>query len=197
MDRNARSWRLRRRLCLRYAVLSVAVAAAWVLAPGDALFAAPLTWIAGATVLSPEQKDSGRQLNVLVDGERIAAVTAELPADAAQGATVVNADGLFLIPGLIDAHTHLQSVPGFTPVMQPGHPALVRAYRAQLPRSFLRYGYTTVIDLTVARRCRCPAGTPRKTPRRRSASWPSPTRWSSRRTRAAQAPIRRRRRWRA
>ncbi len=65
MDRNARSWRLRRRLCLRYAVLPVAVAAAWVLAAGDALFAAPLTWIAGATVLSPEHKDSGRQLNVL------------------------------------------------------------------------------------------------------------------------------------
>jgi hypothetical protein len=175
-----------------------------VLAQGDALFAAPLTWIAGATVLSPEQKDSGRQLNVLVDGERIAAVTAELPADAAQGATVVNADGLFLIPGLIDGHTHLQSVPGFTPLMQLGHPALVRAYRAQLPRSFLRYGYTTVIDLIVADpdalavfaqgsrrrpcgristpvapRCRCPAATPCKTSRRGSASSPSPTRWSS------------------
>jgi imidazolonepropionase-like amidohydrolase len=149
MDRNPRSWRLHCGLRLRYAVLSVAVAAS-VLAQGDALFAAPLTWIAGATVLSPEQKDSGRQLNVLVDGERIAAVTAELPADAAQGATVVNADGLFLIPGLIDGHTHLQSVPGFTPLMQLGHPALVRAYRAQLPRSFLRYGYTTVIDLIVA-----------------------------------------------
>jgi imidazolonepropionase-like amidohydrolase len=27
------------------------------------------------------------------------------------------------------------------------HPFLVRDYRAQLPRSFLRYGYTTVIDL--------------------------------------------------
>src|SRR5258707_8504704 len=74
MDRNPRSWRLHCGLRLRYAVLSVAVAA-WVLAQGDALSAAPLTWIAGATVLSPEQKDSGRQLNVLVDGERIAVVT--------------------------------------------------------------------------------------------------------------------------
>jgi imidazolonepropionase-like amidohydrolase len=150
MDRNTRSWRRRRRLCLRYAVLSVVVAAAWLLGQGGALFAAPRTWIAGATVLSAEQQDAGRKLNVLVEGERIAAVTAELPADAAQDATVVNADGLFLIPGLIDGHTHLQSVPGFTPLMQFDHPALVRAYRAQLPRSFLRYGYTTVIDLIVA-----------------------------------------------
>src|SRR5258708_11260383 len=150
MHMDARPRGPRRTRSLRFPFLSLAAAAAWLLAHGDPLFAAPRTWIAGATVLSPEQKDSGRQLNVLVDGERIAAVTAELPADAAQGATVVNADGLFLIPGLIDGHTHLQSVPGFTPVMQLGHPALVRAYRAQLPRSFLRYGYTTVIDLIVA-----------------------------------------------
>src|SRR5713226_10665814 len=44
MDRNPRSWRLHCGLRLRYAVLSVAVAAS-VLAHGDALFAAPLTWI--------------------------------------------------------------------------------------------------------------------------------------------------------
>jgi imidazolonepropionase-like amidohydrolase len=150
MHMDARSRGLRRTRSLRFAFLSLAAAAAWLLAQGDPLFAAPRTWIAGATVLSPEQKDSGRKLNVLVDGERIAAVATELPAEAAQDATVVNADGLFLIPGLIDGHTHLQSVPGFTAVMQFDHAALVRAYRAQLPRSFLRYGYTTVIDLIVA-----------------------------------------------
>jgi len=150
MHMDARPRGPRRTRSLRFSCLSLAAAAAWLLAHGDPLFAAPRTWIAGATVLSPEQKDSGRKLNVLVDGERIAAVATELPAEAAQDATVVNADGLFLIPGLIDGHTHLQSVPGFTPVMQFDHPALVRAYRAQLPRSFLRYGYTTVIDLIVA-----------------------------------------------
>ena len=150
MHMDARPRGPRRTRSLRFSCLSLAAAAAWLLAHGDPLFAAPRTWIAGATVLSPEQKDSGRKLNVLVDGERIAAVATELPAEAAQDATVVNADGMFLIPGLIDGHTHLQSVPGMTPVMQFGHPDLVRTYRAQLPRSFLRYGYTTVIDLIVA-----------------------------------------------
>src|SRR5260370_37463910 len=150
MHMDARSRGLRRTRSLRFFVLSLAAAAAWLLAHGDPLFAAPRTWIAGATVLSPEQKDSGRKLNVLVDGERIAAVATELPAEAAQDATVVNADGMFLIPGLIDGHTHLQSVPGMTPVMQFGPSDLGRSFRASLPRSFLRYGYTTVIDLIVA-----------------------------------------------
>jgi len=218
MHMDARSRGLRRTRSLRFSVLSLAAAAAWLLAQGDALFAAPRTWIAGATVLSPEQKDSGRKLNVLVDGERIVAVATELPAEAAQDATVVDADGLFLIPGLIDGHTHLQSVPGFTPVMQFGHPALVRAYRAQLPRSFLRYGYTTVIDLIVADpdalaafaqaptrpdfytcgpALPVPGGYPTQNAPRSSATASSPTRWSSRKTRAAQAPIRRKRRLRA
>lgn len=105
------------------------------------------TWIVGATVLSPERGDAGQVLNVLIDGERIAAVTATLPADAAQSAQIVDASGQVLIPGLIDGHVHLASVPGFSPVMPFTHPRITRDYRAQMPRSFLRYGYTTVVDL--------------------------------------------------
>lgn len=105
------------------------------------------TWIVGATVLSPERGDDGQPLNVLIEGERIAAVTATLPADAAQTAQIVDASGQVLIPGLIDGHVHLASVPGFNPVMPFTHPFITRDYRAQMPRSFLRYGYTTVVDL--------------------------------------------------
>jgi len=42
--------------------------------------------------------------DVLVDGERIAAIAPGLPAD---GATVVDAQGMYLLPGGIDVHTHL------------------------------------------------------------------------------------------
>ena len=64
-----------------------------------------------------------------------------------KGAEIVDGQGKTLLPGLIDSHVHLASVPGFSPVMEYRHPFLTREYRAQLPRSFLRYGYTTVIDL--------------------------------------------------
>jgi imidazolonepropionase-like amidohydrolase len=107
------------------------------------------TWIVGATVISPEQQDIGHRLNVLVEGDRIAAVTDALPGDAAQSAIIVHAEGRFLIPGLIDSHVHLSSIPGLTFGQQP---ELAAAYLKQVPRSYLRYGYTTVIDVNVTDR---------------------------------------------
>jgi imidazolonepropionase-like amidohydrolase len=114
---------------------------------GAAVAAEPRTWIVGATVISPERADDGRKLNVLIEGERIAAVAEALPPGAADNATIVDATGSYLIPGLIDSHVHLQTIPGLTPPMESRHSNLVRDYRAQMPRSFLRYGYTTVVDL--------------------------------------------------
>ena len=130
----------------------VSVLAAWLAMPGATLGAESRTWIVGATVLSPERKDSGRLVNVLIEGERIATVSADLPPNAQRGADMVDARGAFLIPGLIDSHVHLSSVPGMDPIMQYLRPTLVRAYTKQMPRSYLRYGYTTVIDLTIVDR---------------------------------------------
>jgi imidazolonepropionase-like amidohydrolase len=106
------------------------------------------TWIVGATVISPERPDSGQVLQVLIDGDRIAAVTPTLPVDMT-GAAVVPAEGQYLIPGLMDSHVHLTSVPAIPHPMRAQHPDLVEAYLRQVPRSFLRYGYTTVVDLIV------------------------------------------------
>lgn len=114
---------------------------------GSAPGAESRTWIVGATVLSPERKDSGRKLNVLIEGERVAALAERLPSNARQSATVVDAAGGVLIPGLIDSHVHVQLVPGMTYPMTQEYPAIVSAYRTQAPRSYLMYGYTTVVDL--------------------------------------------------
>ena len=117
--------------------------------PGIAATTPARTWIVGATVISPERQDAGRVLNVLIEGDRIAAVTATLPADAGQNATIVNAQGKYLIPGLMDSHVHLASIPALSYPMQARHRDLVDAYRRQAPRSFLRYGYTTLVDLII------------------------------------------------
>ena len=116
---------------------------------GSAAVAPTRTWIVGATVISPEWEDAGQVLQVLIEGDRIAAVTATVPADASQGATVVHAEGHYLIPGLIDAHVHLASIPAITVPMQAQYRDLVDAYLQQVPRSYLRYGYTTLVDLIV------------------------------------------------
>ncbi|MFD8211522.1 dihydroorotase [Streptomyces sp. NPDC059695] len=55
--------------------------------------------IRGAQVLG------GDVLDVLVDGETIAEVGTGL---SAEGATVIEADGQILLPGLVDLHTHLR-----------------------------------------------------------------------------------------
>src|SRR5262249_19650672 len=47
---------------------------------------------------------------VLVDGERIAAVGDQLEADGAQG---IDASGALVIPGAVDAHTHFDLPVGF------------------------------------------------------------------------------------
>ncbi|CAM5595205.1 dihydroorotase [Streptomyces tanashiensis] len=55
--------------------------------------------IRGAKVLGGEAQD------VLIDGETIAEVGTGL---SAEGATVIEADGQILLPGLVDLHTHLR-----------------------------------------------------------------------------------------
>ncbi|GAA2480914.1 dihydroorotase [Streptomyces thermolineatus] len=57
------------------------------------------TLIRGARILGGQPQD------VLIDGTAIAAVGTGLPAD---GATVVEAEGLIALPGLVDLHTHLR-----------------------------------------------------------------------------------------
>jgi imidazolonepropionase-like amidohydrolase len=139
-----------RAVCLSATLLCAAATLALLLSLHSAAAVDPArTWIVGATVISPERQDAGRVLNVLVEGDRIAAVTDALPGDAAQAAGIVHAEGRFLIPGLIDSHVHLLGIPGGVRERQP---ELAAAYLRQVPRSFLRYGYTTLIDVNIPSR---------------------------------------------
>ncbi|SDP15598.1 dihydroorotase [Actinacidiphila guanduensis] len=60
------------------------------------------TLIRGARLLGGEAQD------VLIDGEIVAAVGSGLGTDGADVVDVVEADGLVLLPGLVDLHTHLR-----------------------------------------------------------------------------------------
>ena len=50
-------------------------------------------------------------MSVLVEGERIKAVTPDAQAAAPAGARVVDLTGKYLLPGLIDTHEHLATPP--------------------------------------------------------------------------------------
>jgi len=98
------------------------------------------------TVISPERAEPLRNATVVVRDDRIAFVGAGA-APATAGETVIDGKGLYLTPGLIDSHVHLSEVPGMTPAQEQAHPDIAKAARAQFPRSYLLYGFTTIVDL--------------------------------------------------
>jgi imidazolonepropionase-like amidohydrolase len=113
-------------------------------------------WITDVTIVSPENLSDPTRGSVLIENERIARVERKVSAKPPAGATVVSGEGGFLIPGLIDSHVHLASIPGITfeLTLNPdvAHAAILADYYKQLPRSYLYFGYTTLIDLAVVKR---------------------------------------------
>jgi len=112
-------------------------------------------WITGVTIVSPENLDHLVRGSVLIENGRIARVERKASANPPADATVVSGDGGFLIPGLIDSHVHLASVPGVAPEMnlspEAAHAEMIADYYKQLPRSYLYFGYTTLLDLAVVK----------------------------------------------
>lgn len=107
------------------------------------------TWITDVTIVSPESLNRIRTGSVLIEDGRIARVERGKPGKKPPGAKVVSGPGQFLIPGLIDSHVHLASVPGMSLAQGQGNSQMVKKYLEQLPRSYLYYGYTTLVDLAV------------------------------------------------
>ena len=64
-----------------------------------------------------------------------------------KGTKTINGKGKFIIPGLIDSHVHIASMAGLNGQLNKKYPELVKPYFEQLPKSFLYFGYTTLIDL--------------------------------------------------
>jgi imidazolonepropionase-like amidohydrolase len=66
----------------------------------------PRLVVSDVTVISPRQNRVELHRNVVIDGDRIAAVV-PVSSRVPEGARVVRGEGRFLIPGLWDAHVHL------------------------------------------------------------------------------------------
>src|SRR5712671_4800716 len=118
-----------------------------VVLPG-ALSAADLQ-IEHVTIVSPERVSPMRDALVRVHDGRIVAIARARDTTAQSSRDTISMDGsgLFLAPGLIDSHVHLGQIPGMTPDQEVQHPDIAKAARDQIPRSYLLYGFTTLIDL--------------------------------------------------
>jgi imidazolonepropionase-like amidohydrolase len=122
-------------------------AGASILVPGD-------VWIRDVTVVSSERSTPLVHAHVVVRGGRIVSVGVESPGSTADGVTIVDGTGRFLTPGLIDGHVHLAEVPGMSPAHVAARPEVAAAYFKQLPRSYLYFGFTAVVDLNIIDRAR-------------------------------------------
>ena len=111
------------------------------------------TWITDVTIISPEKLEHIEIGSVLIEKERIIRVDRNGWPKKALDATVVSGKGLFLIPGLINSHVHLAATPGLPLETSfgsaDGKTAMIKKYFEQLPRSYLYFGYTTLVDLAV------------------------------------------------
>jgi imidazolonepropionase-like amidohydrolase len=103
------------------------------------------TLIRNVMIASPERDAAYGPTSVRIADGRIAGIGETL--DAHDGESVVDGTGLYLSPGLIDSHAHLGDIPGFSFDNERDHPQVAREARAQVPRSYLFHGFTTVIDL--------------------------------------------------
>jgi len=103
--------------------------------------------IVHVTIVSPEHSAEMHDAVVRVHDGRIVEISKASGSTAWRSGTTIDGSGLFLTPGLIDSHVHLGNIPGMTAEQEALHPDIARSAREQIPRSYLLYGFTTLIDL--------------------------------------------------
>jgi imidazolonepropionase-like amidohydrolase len=99
--------------------------------------------ISDVTVISPERPAPLEHAYVRIADGRIAEVSGQ----PLKGDLTVDGRRKFLIPGLIDSHTHLGNVPAMLPPQRAAHQDIAAQADAQEPRSYLYFGFTTVLSL--------------------------------------------------
>jgi len=109
------------------------------------LNAAPAKLIINANLLSPERSGILANAWVRIDDGRITDVGTGTVNSSEYD--VIDAAGAYLIPGLIDSHVHLYHATGLKRRYTKNFESLYDAYMKQQPRSFLYYGFTSVIEL--------------------------------------------------
>ena len=101
--------------------------------------------IENVTLISPERTVPLLHADVVLRDGRIAEIGTNLvPGPHARR---MDGSGRFLIPGLIDSHVHAGHSAALDDDAIDAHPELWTAYRAQVPRAYLAFGFTSIVDL--------------------------------------------------
>ncbi len=106
------------------------------------------TVIEDVTLISPERSAPLLHADVVIRDGHIVEVGTNLA--AGRHAQRIDGRGRFLIPGLIDSHVHVGHSAALDDDAIATRPELWAAYRAQVPRAYLAFGFTSVVDLDTA-----------------------------------------------
>ena len=105
------------------------------------------TLISNITIISADADSIKTQVGyVLIEGEKITFIRNKKP-EGAVNYNELDGTGKFLIPGLIDSHVHLANTAGLNGPLKKKYPQVVELYYDQLPKSYLYFGFTTLIDV--------------------------------------------------
>ena len=108
--------------------------------------------IENVTLVSPERAEPLHGATVVLQDGKITEIGTALV--AAPHARKIDGRGRFLIPGLIDSHVHVGHSAALDDQAIEAHPELWDKFRAQVPRAYLAFGFTTVVDVDLAPRDR-------------------------------------------
>ena len=101
--------------------------------------------IENVTLISPERAAPLRHADVVIRDGRISEIGTNL--HTGLNPRRIDGGGRFLIPGLIDSHVHAGHSAALDHDAIDSHPELWAAYRAQVPRAYLAFGFTSIVDL--------------------------------------------------
>ena len=102
-----------------------------------------------AAVLDPEAGALAEGRAVVVEDGQVVEVGATAAVRAGE-ATVLDARGMTVMPGLIDAHVHVNAATADLGALEEWSPAYVTAHAARILRGMLERGFTTVRDVAGA-----------------------------------------------
>jgi imidazolonepropionase-like amidohydrolase len=106
--------------------------------------------IQNAQIISPEDQTISPNDFIVIVGDSIVYVGEKKPNLIGTFKTV-DAKGKYIIPGLIDSHVHVTGTDALSDKEELENPEIVKSFRKQLPKSYLYFGYTTLIDLGTAK----------------------------------------------
>jgi len=100
--------------------------------------------ISNVTVISPDTDFHLKKATLLVSKGKIKNVVKEFDDNSAS--KVIDGSGKFLIPGLIDSHVHLYHATGLKKKYTDNYEVLYNQYLDQMPKSYLYFGFTTIVE---------------------------------------------------